>query len=364
MGVYVRPDSSFYWMLLERPNQRPLREPTGISHDAATTIGRRLQRQRADDIYRARMADLARARYDLPPEEPVTIAFDAYATWFDEHHISKRRGAERDRYALTQLKKFFGTVDLTAIDRPRVQEYITARLKKVSANTVNREVDVLKGMLREAVPKYLKASPLAGTKKLRVVPIKKRVLSAEDEARVLEQLPKRDRALYIVAVDTLIRLSNVVNLKWSEVKRTHLELEDSKTGPYTVPLSDRARAALAALPKKGTYCFPHRRTAKKDRDVRGAIRRLLERACERCDPPIPYGRANGGVTFHTATRATGATRMLRAGVDPKTVQRVGNWKSLEQMGAYLQTDDALMQAAVNTIAPITPHSRDGKLNNK
>lgn len=370
VSLYLRKDSKYWWMLLERPGQKPLLESTRVLHlsDQPAVI-RRQQRQEAEEIYRARMTELARARHDLPSRTPKTISFAKYADWFEKHHIPKRRGAERERELLVPLRAFFGTRDLSTIDRTLVQEYMTARLAerigpeppdgepdtrppKVRASTVNREVDLLKSMLREAVPKYLRASPLVGMKRLRTVPIKKRVLTPEEETRLLTHLAPADRGLYIVAVDTLMRLSNVLNLTRAEDKGTHLELIDSKTGPYDVPLSDRARAALDAIPDDGPYYFAHRRVAKTERDRRGSVRQMLERACELAG--IPYGRATAGITFHTGTRATGATRMLRAGVDPKTVQTVGNWKSLEQMGAYLQTDRELMRAAVNRIAPAEP----------
>lgn len=355
MGVYLRRDSPFYWMLCERPGLPPIKASTKILKDAPDVMSRKLQRQQAEEVYRAHMTQLARSRYQLPNE--VSILFNAFADWYDEHHTAKHKGHERERAALAHLRAHFGTRDLTEITHAAVQEYETKRTNAgIKPRTVNREVSILKAMLIAAVPTYLAASPLAGRKQLRTLPLKKRVLSPEEETRLLEELPARDRPLFIVALDTLIRLSNAVNLSRTEDKGTHLELYDSKTGPYDVPLSRRARRALDAIPidpKDPEHYFPHRRTGKHIRDTRGTIRRLLTRACRRAG--IPYGRAVAGVTWHTATRATGATRMLRAGVDPKTVQEIGNWKSLEQMGEYLVTDLERKRKAVNTIGARNAH---------
>lgn len=356
MGVYTRRDSPFYWLLLERPGQRPIREATKLPVDAPSAMQRKLLKQEAQEAYNVRMTELARVAYALPAHSgTTTIAFSKYATWFTAHHVKHRRGAERDGYAMAHLTAFFGDEDLTAIDRPRVQEYITRRLLKAQAPTVNREVDLLKGMLREAVPRYLKASPLVGMKKLRTVKPQGRIVEPDEEARLLAAFRRpADRVFYLIAVDTLIRLSNVLNLRWAEVKGGYLDLSDSKTGAYRVPLSDRAAKALASLSRSSVYVFPHRRGAKKARDNRGTLRRLLQRACKRAK--IPYGRGQG-VTFHTATRATGATRMLRAGKDPRTVQAVGNWKDFRSMQRYLHPDTDHMREAVNAIAPVTSQSR-------
>jgi hypothetical protein len=346
-------------MLLERPGAKALKESTRIPREAPDAFSRKQQRQSAEEIYRARMTELARGRHALPsltaPAAPIT--FSAFADWYAVNKIPKHRGAEREQYALLPLRAFFGALPLTAITNATVDEYETARLAKVKPRTVNREVALLKMILAAAVPTHLPTSPLLRRRLLRVVKPPKRVLTPAEELRLLEELPDRDRVLYIVAVDTLARLSNVINLRRDENKGTYLALTDSKTGPYRVPLSTRAKQALASLPQDGPYYFPHRRHAN-IRDTRGAVRRMLERACKRAK--IPYGRAAGGVTFHTATRATGATRMLRQHVDPATVQAIGNWKDFRAMQEYLEPDAAHMTRAVNLIAPITPASRKAR----
>lgn len=363
MGIYIRKDSKFFWMLLERPHQKPICQSTKIPIKAHSAAIRKQNRQDAEDVYAAAMGDLARTRHDLPTHDTTTISFSDYADWYDRNVIATHRGAAREREILPHLVAFFRQRDLATIDRARASEYQTWRAgmkwrgQPISPSTINREVALLKTMLQVAVPKYLKASPLAGMTLLRVVKRRKRTLTYAEEQRLLAELEPADQALYVVAVDTLIRLSNVLNLKRSEYKRTHLALEDSKTGPYDVPLSDRARKALDQLPKDGEYFFPHRRVAAAASGRRSIIRVLLLKACAKTSPPIPYGRAIGGITWHTATRATGATRMLQAGHDPKTVQRVGNWHSFDQMGEYLETDDARMHAAVNAVGNPNPKSQ-------
>lgn len=354
MGVYIRKDSKHYWMRLRGAGC----QSTGIPIDSDTAAGRAEQRRDAEDIYRAEMTTRAKARAGLTTIQADAITFTKYAAWFTKHVLPRRRGAVRDRVIVAHLVAWFGARPLQEVTRAAVQEYVSHRLttrigkapaskqrdtrKTVSANTVNREVDVLKGMLRDAVPRHLEANPLAGMKKLRVTPTKKRILSAEDETRLLAVLAPADKALLLVAIDSLLRLSNVVHLRWADVQGDLIVLPDSKTGPYTVPLSDRARAALDLLPKRGAYVFPRRRT----KDPRNTIRLMLRSACKRAG--LLYGRGIG-ITFHTATRASGATRMLRAGIDPKTVQEVGHWEDFRAMQSYLQTDDRLKRDAVNRV---------------
>ncbi|MEM9148541.1 MAG: hypothetical protein AAGC57_20460 [Pseudomonadota bacterium] len=44
---------------------------------------------------------------------------------------------------------------------------------------------------------------------------------------------------------TVCRPGEIFRLRWENVKPDRLELEDSKTGPRTVPLSKPARSFLA-----------------------------------------------------------------------------------------------------------------------
>lgn len=70
MGLYRRPDSPFWWLCLERPGQRPIRESTRIPVDGGTPGQTRQNRELAEQVYAARMGDLARGRYRLPTDRP------------------------------------------------------------------------------------------------------------------------------------------------------------------------------------------------------------------------------------------------------------------------------------------------------
>src|SRR5262245_17449364 len=161
MGVVIRPDSSFYWLHLERPHQKAVRKPTKIPVNAPTVEQRKLLRQQAEEVYLLEMEALVRANYELPSKTPTpTIRFTDYATWFETHVMPKRKGHVREAQLMLHLRRFFGDDDLAAVDRARVMEYETVRLaqrisgrapvegapdtrRPVTAPTINREVDLL-----------------------------------------------------------------------------------------------------------------------------------------------------------------------------------------------------------------------------
>lgn len=340
MGVYVRPDSQFFWLLLERHHQKPIRERTLIPKDGGSPEQTKELRRQAQEVYALRMTELARRRHKLPVEGGRRT-FRQHREWYAEHVSSQKRGTTRELSMLRQLGAFFDARDLAAIDQPLAREWRTVRLKDVSASTVRREEALLKHLLTTAVPRYLDANPLAGLPRLRVAQPDTRVLTVQEEQRLFRALrTAEDRALVLTALDTLLRLRNVADLRRSQDHGTAL-YSDTKVGPVKPPISSRLRKALDRLQNRGAFYFPTYANQSNNLVVR-----MFRQACLRAK--IPVNRKTGGISFH-CLRHTGASRMLAAGVDVKTVMEVGGWRSLAVMERYLHPSDERRREAVNTI---------------
>lgn len=353
MGIYSRPDSPFWWLLLERVGHKPIREATKIPVDGgAPPLTKELKRQ-AQEAYAKRMADLARGHYGLTPQTEART-FAQHRTWYTENVTAHKRSAERERSMLKYLGQFFDDYELRAIDQELAREWRTWRLKTVSASTVRREEVILKHMLTTAAPKYLERSPLAGFKRLRAPATDTRILSADEERRLLKALPTAEaRALVICALDTLLRLSNVRNLTRRQDHGQFL-FSDTKTDAIRIPVSARLRLVLNSRPK-GAQLFPSYAGARNNDTIR-----MFMEACAKAK--IATGRSTGGVSFH-CLRHTGASRMLAAGADVKTVMEIGGWKNLAVMNRYLHPTEDRKLAAVNSVgnhATLTPKAKSAK----
>lgn len=350
MGVFARADSPWWWLWLETAQPRQQREKTAVKI-GTTASARKDSKALAETIYLRRMGELAKKIHRLPVE-PAALRFEAYATVYARDVIPHHDGAVRERELLQALRRGFGPELLTAIDRDRVREWMTLRREQVSARTVNREVDLLKAMLRDAVPKYLDASPIAGMKRLRTVPPKRRLMTPAEETKILRVLAPEDKAILLMGLDTLVRLGDILALRREDDHGSELYIRSPKdptqSAPYTVPVSRRLRKALDALEEHGEYYFPHRRQAPTAAARRRAVRWALKTACEAVK--VPYGRGKG-ITFHWATRRTGATRMLQAGAELKAVQAVGHWKRPDVMlEIYAESTTKAAQRAVELVS--------------
>lgn len=324
---------------------------TGVPHTGIDVEHTKALKRSALEIYHATLTDQARARAQLPSLTSADVPrFETFAGWYETHVTAHKRGAVREREILKTLTAAFGSVRLDALTRDQVQEWMTARRAKVSPGTVNRELDVLKHLLSQAVPQHLPASPLVRLRRLYQPRQAMRVLTHADERRLLAVLSLPDRALVVMALDTLMRLGDIVNFERSHDHGTYLTVLNPKTRePYRVPISRRLRKLLDALPDAGPFYFAHRRQAHAPRDYRGSVQSMLERACKKAK--VKYGRTGGGLTFHLL-RHTGASRMVAAGIDLRTVQEIGGWSSLRQLVRYTHPTDAAKRRAVDVVGRV------------
>ena len=330
MGIFKRPDSPYWWLYLETISARE-RTPVLIGD----TVAQRADAKRlAKEAYQRRMLELAEQKVKRLPDGPAMIRFAAYADTYARDVITLRRGAQRELDALKPLGAAFGAQLLSSIDADGVRAYMATRTTAgCAARTINREIDLLKGMLRDAVPKYLIVSPIVGLKRLKAPPIKRRLLLPTEEQKILDVCEDaQDRAILILGIDTLIRLGDLLDLERSEHDGRWLYVKHAKSGDaYETALSPRAVGVLKEIEQTDErYYFAKFRRARNPRDWLSAVRQRFESLCKKAG--LRYGRAHGGLTFHWATRRTGATRyLLEKGAPISAVQKQGNWKHPEML---------------------------------
>jgi hypothetical protein len=373
MGVFLKKKSdgtlqSPFWYYYNEKTQQKVKTEILVG---APGDQRKDSRKLADDVYHKEMNAIG-ARIHKIATARGALRFSVYAVEY-KPIIKARRGATRELEILAQLVAFFGTRSgggknqpnddlLTHIDKARVTEYFHWRkaTTKPTAQTINREIDVLKAMLRDAAPKYIEASPIIGMKRFKGDAVRRtRLASKSEETRVLNTAKRLDPvfyALYVLALDTLTRMGDLLDVKRSDRHdKIWIYLGLTKNGtPNDVPLSKRAAAALDAIekllpadqPRTKQYYFAKFRRAANPRDWRGAVRQRFEIICR--EAKVDFGVAEGGVSFHWATRTTSATRkVVKERLPIRAVQKLGGWTKPDVLiGIYNQVDQGDLLAAV------------------
>lgn len=153
-------------------------------------------------------------------------------------------------------------------------KYIEFRLKSVRPATVNKEITILRGVIREAIKwRWMEHNPFDAVDKLKESPPRNRRISDTEIKKILEalgyeengqldQARKRLGVIFLLAIETGMRLGEICNLDWSNIYLHHryLTIPTSKNGDSRdIPLSSRAIELLERI-KPYSRTLIHERT--------------------------------------------------------------------------------------------------------
>ena len=174
-------------------------------------------------------------------------------------------------------KKFFGPVRLSQLTAESILAYIRSRTEHGIANaTVNRELDIIRGVLKRARLWYRVAEDV------KPLPVRHnigRAMPHEEKVRLLKTAASRPewqtaRLAMILALNTTMRGCELKGLHWRDmdfIERT-LTIRRSTTktdaGERVIPLNaeawaamlelrDRVKLLLGQVPEPDWYVFPH-----------------------------------------------------------------------------------------------------------
>lgn len=215
---------------------------------------------------------------------------------------------------------------LDEVDKLLVDSIRKARKSDgVSNSTVNRMLEILRGILRMSVEQgWLQKAPTV--KMLPKPKLRVRWLSKSEESRLMDELPTHLAEMAHFSLATGLRASNVTGLEWSQVdlaeKRAWIHADQSKSGKgIAVPLNASAIEVLKRqVGKHETRVFTYFAKSVAKANTR-AWRNALRRA---------------GITnfrWHDL-RHTWASRHIRSGTPLHVLKELGGWASYEMVLRY------------------------------
>jgi integrase len=159
------------------------------------------------------------------------------------------------------VKKFLGSLPVKKIQAGTLHEYIASRRANVSAGTVNRELDVIRGVLKQA-----KRWSLMGGEVRNLPPGETtgRAFTPEEKSNLLataQQKPEwqNARLALILALNTSMRPTEIKSLKWCDIdwleKVVSLRVSKTAAGIRTIPLNSAAYAAVVELRERSVALF-------------------------------------------------------------------------------------------------------------
>lgn len=178
------------------------------------------------------------------------------------------------------LRRYFGAVRLTEITDQKVLAYRDKRKSKcgVKLATINRDLEVLRHMMREVLPDNKVKAIFKGTILKKAEDARTRTLSEAEERQLLNacsgercvtytrkhhgktetiQAKVKVRSPYLkgmimLAIDSAMRRGEILKLQWSDIdfhrNKIHVRGTNTKTETSRdVPLTDRVKRELLAL---------------------------------------------------------------------------------------------------------------------
>ncbi len=290
----------------------------------------------------ARRGEIAQGRFRLESTRRLPRFPDFAQQYLEDHSKPTKRSWERDAWALKKAVEFFGNRRLDEITAWDVERYRAHRLETVSIATANRDVALMKHLLGSAVRwGLLSQNPASDVKLGREQERPFRVLSQDEEVRLLSACAPHLAPIVLMALNTGLRHGELLALEWRDVnlRRGTLEVRRSKSGKVrTVPLNDAALGVLLKIPGRD-----------------GAVFRFEGRAVRWVDTAFRAAVRRSGIAtlrFHDL-RHTFISRLVHQGVALPVIQRLAGHSTIitTMRYAHVTTDQARAAVAKLQHAP-------------
>jgi excisionase family DNA binding protein len=323
--------------------------------DFRDACGERVQRvipeaqtlEDARDVLLKKVEKVLASRYGLKkPIERISLKefSDTYLT--DYAKINKRSWrTDRGYLRIMAESDSFRGLFLDEITSREIEKFKAERRERdeVTPATVNRCLAILRRMLNLAVEwGYLEKGQVPKIKLFREDNLMERILSPEEEARLLRCSSTHLRSILITALNSGMRLGEILGLTWNriDIAAGTIAVTKTKSGkdrvlPVNLVLRDELQR-LHAENGLSPYVFVNPRTKKR----LGCVKTTFRASCRRAGIE--------GFRFHDA-RHTFASRLVAKGADVATVRDLLGHSSLRVTERYIHSAQEQKRKAVELL---------------
>jgi len=255
----------------------------------------------------------------------------------------KKRSWKREELCLRHLINFYKGRILSDIKAQDVEDYKTARLSEVSAATVNRELEVLRHLfnLADRWDRFFGKNPVSRAGLLPLSNRKERILTRDEEKRLLNACDPYLRNIIVAALYTGMRKGEIISLKWENIdfesKLIIIDQTNSKSKKTRrIPVNSIMKRLLLELKLKSAdndYVFLSSKRAPYLRQ--DSLNRAFMLALKKANI--------NGLRFHDL-RHTAATRMIELGASIVAVKEILGHSSLDMTMRYAHPNESLRTA--------------------
>lgn len=220
------------------------------------------------------------------PKELKNITINQICKMYLEYSEVNKKSYSSDVSRTKLIKQYFGEATLIKNIQPeKVEKFKDFLLEQNrSKMTVNRYLEQLKTIFKMAMDNdYLVKNPCKTIKKFPVKNYSVRYLKEDEEKRLFQVLPNYLKGIVIVALNTGLRKSNILELKWEQINFDFkfIEVLENKGNKHILlPLNDTLFDLFMATPEANRtgYIFINPETGLPYKDIKKAWTTALKTA--------------------------------------------------------------------------------------
>lgn len=306
---------------------------------------------RAAQMLAVRQAAILQGRFELKQKRQCPTLSE-FISQYLEHSKATKRSWRRDIDLTKHLNGVLGSYRLDQITMEMVEKYKMHRRQEIMARpkyqgrdprdvplaSANRDLACLSNMFNVAI-KWGKAghNPVKGVKFFREENRTQRLLTNEQVTALLAQCSDYLKSIVTIALNTGMRLGEILNLTWEQVNMRlgYITVTKTKSGKTRqVPMHTAVYEVLKSRPRDSIFVFHE------NGRPYGSVKKGFKAALQRAG--IGYCR------FHDL-RHTFATRLVLANVSLPVVKELLGHASIETTMRYSHPTPESKKSAIDTL---------------
>jgi integrase len=325
-------ETEYWYVEVYMPGGRKIKRSIGKAGQVTKAVARQVESELKKKV---RLGQLDMIEAEIPTLNEIKEEYLAYV-----RDVSQKRSWKRDEELLRPLCKLYGNKRLSDISTKDLEEFKSLRLKEVKPATVNRSLSVLRHLINLAKrwKKFFGDNPVSIVGMLEEHNQVERILTPEEENRLLNESISYLRAIITTALNTGMRKGEILGLKWSDVD---LDL-NMITVNQTNSKSKKSRKVYINSAMKRLFLELRLKSAGNEYvflDDKGnrlkEIKNGFSSACRRAGIE--------GLRFHDL-RHSAATRMIESGANIVAVSKILGHSDIKTTMRYTHPDNSLKDA--------------------
>jgi integrase len=268
-----------------------------------------------------------------------------YLAYINQQHAKSTLRVSTNRIQI-HLKPFFARHPLAMITRQKIDAYRFNRQKQgASANTIRNEFMILSHIFKMAIRwGFLFFNPVQGAEKPKVPKQPPRYLTESEAEKLLAHCQKHIYPIVLCALNTGLRKSELLNLRWSDVDLQNKQIvirssDNHHTKNYDyrfVGINEKLFAVLSTMPREGEYVFSY--AGQPILDIKRSITSAYKQS----------GVNHYGQPLHIL-RHTFATNLIKQGVQLEKIQRLLGHRDFSTTLQYAHLTSRSVKDEVNKL---------------